>query len=130
MPRRRSTKALELDPDLAEAHTTLAFINLYYDWDWDAAEREFRRAIELNPNYANAHHWYAEYLSLVGRHEAAIRRGGTSPGTGSALQHHQHLGWITVFFRAQVRSGDRAIPERCRTGFQLRAGALGARASL
>jgi TolB-like protein/DNA-binding winged helix-turn-helix (wHTH) protein/tetratricopeptide (TPR) repeat protein len=67
------TRALELDPGLAEAHTTLAFINLYYDWDWAAAEREFRRAIELNPNYANAHHWYAEYLSLVGRHEAAIR---------------------------------------------------------
>src|SRR5262245_21897480 len=67
------TRALELDPGLAEAHTTLAFINLYYDWDWAAADREFRHAIELNPNYANAHHWYAEYLSLVGRHEAAIR---------------------------------------------------------
>ena len=67
------TRALELDPGLAEAHTTLAFINLYYDWNWDAADREFRRAIELNPNYANAHHWYAEYLSLVGQHEAAIR---------------------------------------------------------
>jgi len=67
------TKALELDPDLAEGHTTLAFIKLYYEWDWDAAERQFLRAIELNPNYANAHHWYAEYLSLVGQHEAAIR---------------------------------------------------------
>ena len=67
------TRALELDPDLAEAHTTLAFLNLYYDWDWAAAEREFRRAIELNPNYANAHHWYAEYLSLAGQHQAGIR---------------------------------------------------------
>jgi TolB-like protein/DNA-binding winged helix-turn-helix (wHTH) protein/tetratricopeptide (TPR) repeat protein len=67
------TKALELDPGLAEAHTTLAFINLYYDWDWGAADREFRRAIELNPNYANAHHWYGEYLSLTGQHERAIR---------------------------------------------------------
>jgi TolB-like protein/tetratricopeptide (TPR) repeat protein/DNA-binding winged helix-turn-helix (wHTH) protein len=67
------TRALELDPGLAEAHTTLAFLNLYYEWDWAAADREFRRAIELNPNYANAHHWYGEYLSLVGRHEAAIR---------------------------------------------------------
>ena len=66
-------RALELDAGLAEAHTTLAFIDLYYDWDWAAADREFRHAIELNPNYANAHHWYAEYLSLVGRHEAAIR---------------------------------------------------------
>ena len=67
------TKALELDPDLAEAHTTLAFIKLYYEWDWAAADREFLRAIELNPNYANAHHWYGEYLSLVGRHNLAIR---------------------------------------------------------
>jgi TolB-like protein/DNA-binding winged helix-turn-helix (wHTH) protein/tetratricopeptide (TPR) repeat protein len=66
-------KALELDPDLAEAHTTLAFIKLYYEWDWAAADREFLRAIELNPNYANAHHWYGEYLSLVGRHNLAIR---------------------------------------------------------
>jgi TolB-like protein/DNA-binding winged helix-turn-helix (wHTH) protein/Flp pilus assembly protein TadD len=71
--RAAALKALELDPDLAEAHTTLAFLKLYYEWDWDGAERQFRRAIELNPNYANAHHWYAEYLSLAGRHEAAIR---------------------------------------------------------
>jgi tetratricopeptide (TPR) repeat protein len=71
--KRAITRALELDPGLAEAHTTLAFLNLYYDWDWAAAEREFRRAIQLNANYANGHHWYAEYLSLVGQHEAAIR---------------------------------------------------------
>jgi tetratricopeptide (TPR) repeat protein len=66
------TKALALDDSLAEAHTSLAFVTLYYDRDWVKAEREFRRAIELNPNYANGHHWYAEYLSLVGRHEEAI----------------------------------------------------------
>jgi TolB-like protein/DNA-binding winged helix-turn-helix (wHTH) protein/Tfp pilus assembly protein PilF len=65
-------KALSLDDSLAEAHTTLAFVSLYYDRDWSKAEREFRRAIDLNPNYANGHHWYAEYLSLVGRHEQAI----------------------------------------------------------
>jgi TolB-like protein/DNA-binding winged helix-turn-helix (wHTH) protein/Tfp pilus assembly protein PilF len=66
------TKALSLDDSLAEAHTSLAFVNLYYDRDWAGAEREFRRAIDLNPNYANGHHWYAEYLSLVGRHAEAI----------------------------------------------------------
>lgn len=65
-------KALALDDSLAEAHTSLAFVTLYYDRDWANAEREFRRAIELNPNYANGHHWYAEYLSLVGRHDEAI----------------------------------------------------------
>jgi TolB-like protein/DNA-binding winged helix-turn-helix (wHTH) protein/Tfp pilus assembly protein PilF len=66
------TKALALDDSLAEAHTSLAFVILYYDRDWANAEREFRRAIELNPNYANGRHWYAEFLSLVGRHEEAI----------------------------------------------------------
>jgi TolB-like protein/DNA-binding winged helix-turn-helix (wHTH) protein/Tfp pilus assembly protein PilF len=65
-------KALSLDDSLAEAHTTLAFIHLYSDRDWAAAGREFRRAIDLNPNYANGHHWYAEYLSLIGQHSQAI----------------------------------------------------------
>jgi TolB-like protein/Tfp pilus assembly protein PilF len=65
-------KALELDATLGEAHTSLAFASMNYDWDWSAAEREFRKAIELNPNYANAHHWYADYLSAVGRHEEAV----------------------------------------------------------
>ncbi len=66
------TRALNLDDSLAEAHTSLAFLNLYYDRDWGGAEREFRRAIDLNPNYANGHHWYAEFLSLVGRHGQAV----------------------------------------------------------
>jgi len=65
-------KALSLDDSLAEAHTSLAFVTFYYNRDWAGAEREFRRAIDLNPNYANAHHWYGEFLSLVGRHKEAI----------------------------------------------------------
>jgi TolB-like protein/DNA-binding winged helix-turn-helix (wHTH) protein/Tfp pilus assembly protein PilF len=65
-------RALELDDSLAEAHTSLAFASMNYDWDWSTAEREFRKAVELNPNYANAHHWYGDYLSAVGRHEQAI----------------------------------------------------------
>lgn len=62
-------KALEIDSSLAEAHTSLAMAHLYYDWDWAAAEREFKKAIELNPNYATAHHWYHEYLTAMGRFE-------------------------------------------------------------
>ena len=65
-------KALAFDGSLAEAHTTLAFVTFYYDRDWANAEREFRRAIELNPNYANGHHWYAEFLTLAGRNGEAI----------------------------------------------------------
>jgi DNA-binding winged helix-turn-helix (wHTH) protein len=67
------TKASALDPWLAEAHTSAADVKLYADWDFAGAEKEFRRAIELNPNYATAYQWYAEYLSLMGRHGEAIQ---------------------------------------------------------
>ncbi len=74
MPKARAAalKALELDPELAEAHTSLALITENFDYDWDTAEREYRRAIELNPNYATDHHWYAEFLSLQGRFPEAL----------------------------------------------------------
>jgi len=65
-------KALELDNSLGEAHTSLAFSLDVFDWDWDSAEREYRRAIELNPGYATAHHWYADHLSEMGRNDEAI----------------------------------------------------------
>ncbi len=64
-------KALEIDETLAEAHTSLAMIRCSYDWDWGAAEREFKQAIALNPNYAWAHHWYAIQLAQMGRHAEA-----------------------------------------------------------
>jgi TolB-like protein/DNA-binding winged helix-turn-helix (wHTH) protein len=74
MPKARSAalRALELDDRLAEAHTSLALIRERYDWDWEAAEREFRRAIQLNPSYATAHQWYAELLSFRGRFREAL----------------------------------------------------------
>jgi len=65
-------KALELDDTLGEAHTSLAYSLINYDWDWRSAEREYQRAIQLNPNYATAHQWYAECLSMLGRHVEAI----------------------------------------------------------
>jgi TolB-like protein/DNA-binding winged helix-turn-helix (wHTH) protein/tetratricopeptide (TPR) repeat protein len=71
--REAAMRALALDPDLAEAHTSLALVNHAYDWDWPAAEREFKRAIALNPNYATAHHWYAHYLVSMGRLDEALR---------------------------------------------------------
>ena len=64
-------KALEIDDTLAEAHTSLAHA-LLHNWEWDMAEREFKRAVELNPNDANAHNFYAEYLRAMGRVEQAI----------------------------------------------------------
>jgi tetratricopeptide (TPR) repeat protein len=65
-------RALELDEGLAEAHTSLALILLNYEFDWKGAEKEYRRAIELDPNYATAHHWYAEMLAFQGRFEEAL----------------------------------------------------------
>jgi Tfp pilus assembly protein PilF len=67
-----ATKALELDDTLGEAHSSLATVKQYCDWDWPGAEREFRRAIELNPSYATAHQRYGELLSALGRYEEAL----------------------------------------------------------
>jgi Flp pilus assembly protein TadD len=67
-----AVKALELDESLAEAHATLAYALLQYDWDWPSADREFRRAIELDPNYATAHFWYAVCQAAAGRFQHAI----------------------------------------------------------
>lgn len=74
MPQARTAalKALQLDDSLAEAHTSLALIVQNYDWDWQTAEREYRRAIQLNANYATAHHWYAECLAFQGRFDEAL----------------------------------------------------------
>jgi tetratricopeptide (TPR) repeat protein len=67
-----ATKALQLDDTLSEAHTSLAFCLDLYDWNWDSAEAEFKRAIELNPGYATAHHWYSWHLAVLGRKDEAI----------------------------------------------------------
>jgi serine/threonine-protein kinase len=67
------TKALELDGSLAEAHAILGRIKFWFDWDWAGSESEFRRAIDLSPNNADAHRLYAHLLSNTGRHEEALR---------------------------------------------------------
>ena len=75
MPRARSfaEKALALDESLAEAHVSLAFVQMHFDHDWAAAEREFQRAIALNPSYVTAHHWYAYCLMAQTRVPEALR---------------------------------------------------------
>jgi DNA-binding winged helix-turn-helix (wHTH) protein/tetratricopeptide (TPR) repeat protein len=65
-------KAAELDPQSSEAHTSLAFVSFYGMWDATTADREFRRAIELNPNNAVAHHWYATYLGCLRRNPESL----------------------------------------------------------
>ena len=70
--KRHAIRALELDPDLAEAHTALADARFHLDWEWEAAEAGFRRALEIAPGYSTAHWWYSGLLSALGRHEEAI----------------------------------------------------------
>lgn len=65
-------KALSLDKDLAEPHAALAMYKQLYEWDWEGAETEFKRAIAANPNYATAHQWYGEFLSSMGRYDESI----------------------------------------------------------
>jgi tetratricopeptide (TPR) repeat protein len=65
-------RALELDPQLAEAHASLGCIELFFDWDWTAAQASFERALKLNPDYPPGRQWYAEYLATLGRGPEAI----------------------------------------------------------
>ncbi|HXM96146.1 MAG TPA: winged helix-turn-helix domain-containing protein [Candidatus Dormibacteraeota bacterium] len=85
-------KALELDPAMAEAHTSLAFVLMHYDWDFAAAEQEYLRAIDLNPNYATAHQWYAINLAATGRMDAAL----------AELRHAQELDPLSLIISADI----------------------------
>jgi TolB-like protein/DNA-binding winged helix-turn-helix (wHTH) protein/Flp pilus assembly protein TadD len=67
-----AVKAVQLDDSSSEAHASMGHILHNYDWDFESAEREFKRAIELNPNYATAHHWYSHYLMQLGRSEESL----------------------------------------------------------
>ncbi len=87
-----AVKALELDPTLAEAHASLAFVNDLYGWDWDGALQEYQRAIALNPNYANAHAWYAGHLAVRGRFQEAE----------AEVKRAEELDPLNLFIKIQV----------------------------
>jgi tetratricopeptide (TPR) repeat protein len=70
--RAASNKAVQLDPGLAESYISLAIVNGFYDWDWQAAETNLKRALSLNPSLADAHHWYAHMLEAVGRPDEGL----------------------------------------------------------
>ena len=70
--KKAALKAIELDDSLAEPHASLAFIAETYDWDWSGAERQYKQALQLNPSYAQAHNWYAGYLTYTGRFNEGI----------------------------------------------------------
>jgi serine/threonine protein kinase/tetratricopeptide (TPR) repeat protein len=96
--RAAAIKALELDDSLPEAHTSLAAVMTDYDWNWEGADREYRRAIELNPNYVTAHSWYAEQLSRMGRHAEAVAEAERARALDPlSLASSMIVAWILYF---------------------------------
>jgi TolB-like protein/Flp pilus assembly protein TadD len=108
-------QALQIDDMLAEAHASLGHVKMMHDWDWSGAERAFRRALELNPNYATAHHWYALYLRARGRFDESLVE----------LRQAQRLDPLSLIINTVVgahfyyaRQYDKAI-EQCRETLEL-----------
>jgi DNA-binding winged helix-turn-helix (wHTH) protein len=95
-----ATRALQLDATLTEPHTSLGYVRLYFDWDWTAAETEFRRAITLNPSYTTAQHWYAVYLTAMGRFEQALAAIGRAQALDpTSLIVNTDLGFVLYYSR-------------------------------
>ena len=108
-------RALAINPVLAEARPALAYVAMYHDWDWDAAEREFHQALRLNPGYATAHQWYGNFLSILGRvgpSLASFERAVALDPLASI--RHAALGWGYYF----ARQYDRAL-DQCRRALEI-----------
>ncbi len=98
--RREAQRALDLDDELAQAHTSLAWVQFIYDWNWDAAERGFQRAIALNPSYATAHQWYAWLLMARNCPEDALGQARASLELDPiSISIRRSLGWLYYYAR-------------------------------
>jgi serine/threonine protein kinase/tetratricopeptide (TPR) repeat protein len=115
LAKQAAQRALELDPNCAEAHAALGNIAMGFDWDWTTAEREYRHAIELKPQYGPAHIWYSHLLKAVDRTEESLaesRRALECDPLGLVL--NMHMGWHLVY----ARQYQRAI-EQCQKTLEL-----------
>jgi serine/threonine-protein kinase len=115
LAREAANTAIRLDPRLAEAYPPLGWVHALHDWDWEAAERAFRKAIELKPRYATAHHWYAVLLVALGRFEEAAREidEALQLDPGSLIINREYA--TVVFFQ---RDFDLAL-QRCRHAVEM-----------
>ena len=105
-------KALKLDSSLSDAHNSLAYVKLNYDWDWPAAEAEFKRSLQLNPGYAHGHHWYAHLLFSSGRREEALAEANRALDLDPVSPIiNLHLGWHYLY----TRQYDRALEQLAKT---------------
>jgi serine/threonine-protein kinase len=109
MPKAKAAalKALEIDASLAEPYVSLAHVNYYYDHDWVAAERRYKRAIEINPNYPTAHQWYAVYLMSAGRHDEALAENTRAQQLDPlSIPINMTLGWVLLNARKYDQSAE------------------------
>jgi serine/threonine-protein kinase len=98
--KQEARRALELDETLAEAHSSLAWVTFIYDWDWQTAEREFRRSIELNPRYATARQWHSWALMAMGHIEEALAEGRAALELDPvSVSVRRTVGWQYVYAR-------------------------------
>jgi TolB-like protein/DNA-binding winged helix-turn-helix (wHTH) protein len=105
-------KALELDNSLADAHNSIAYVKLTYDWDWSGAEAEFKRSLALNPGYAHGHHWYAHLLLSSGRREEALAESNRALELDPVSPIiNLHLGWHYLY----TKQYDRALEQLAKT---------------
>ncbi|HKR31260.1 MAG TPA: tetratricopeptide repeat protein, partial [Terriglobales bacterium] len=118
MPKAKAAamKAIELDDSLAEAHASLGYVKLNFDWDWPGAEGEFRRALELNPNLASGHAGYAHYLLTLGRSQEAIQELGELHNV-DPLYPQSHVGlpytlWNLRLYQEAVEAAKKEGDER------------------
>ncbi|MGB8959589.1 MAG: protein kinase [Candidatus Aminicenantales bacterium] len=111
--REAAAKALELDPSLAEAHTSVAFVKQKLERDWTAAEQGYRRAMELDPEYMWAPHWYSLYLAVMGRHQESfvqIKRAlAIEPTSAQVAMVHGMLFYLARFYDRAVEELRRAV---------------------
>jgi TolB-like protein/DNA-binding winged helix-turn-helix (wHTH) protein/Flp pilus assembly protein TadD len=105
-------RALELDGSLSDAHNSLAYVKLTYDWDWPGAEREFQQSLKLNPGYAHGHHWYAHFLLSSGHPEEALAESKRALELDPVSPIiNLHLGWHYLY----TKQYDRALEQLGKT---------------
>jgi adenylate cyclase len=106
--RESAQKAMQMDDTLSEAHLSLAMVRAFYDWDWAGAQDEFNRAIELNPNYSEAHHFYSHYFIALGRIAESQAESQQALQVDPVSGYRLAFG-LALLLRARLRQGDRAI---------------------
>ena len=98
--RAEARKAIALDETLAEAHTSLGWVTFIYDWDWVGAEREFSRAIELNPRYSTARQWHSWFFAAMGRFDEALAEGSAAIELDPlSVSIRRSMGWLQYYAR-------------------------------